>query len=196
MAMRCRLTVGTAALVVLLVVGGSGASARVEAGLGGWKTAIYPHAYFGPNSSYRPSLNIDFRTHQSFDVDMTQVTRHRIGEIVASVKVPCSVGGTPVPPAPIHANNMLNNETPRVPVKIAPDGSFSMTQPTTQFFNLQAVFRMNGRFHGRTGSGTLSYDIVDQPLPNPQPGGPTTISCHSGLVTWHVTWHKWAPSSG
>jgi hypothetical protein len=189
--MRRSLLIGAAALCGALLVGSSGAAAvRGHATRSGWKPAISPKSYFGPNSSYRPSLNIDTRSHQSFDTDLTNVSRRTIGEIRASVRVPCTSG----PPAiPIHASNRPT-PTHAVPVKIAADGSFSLTLQA-QYGPFQGVFHMSGRLRGQRGAGILSLDI-DQPIPNPTPAGPTAIICHTGQVTWHVTWHNHAPSDG
>jgi hypothetical protein len=164
--MRRLLLIEVAALCGALLVGSGAASAREGATRSGWKTAIYPQSYFGPNSSYRPGLNIDFRSHQSFDTDLTNVSRRRIGEIHVSLKVPCTSG----PPAiPIQATN---RPTPAhaVPVKIRADGSFSLTLQA-QYGPFQGVSHMTGGACADAAAPERSASTSTSRFPTRRPEG-------------------------
>jgi hypothetical protein len=198
-----RLTViGVLAIWVALVIGAANGRTFIRAG--GWATATYKQTYFGPNSSYVPSLDIDFQSHQGFDVLFQNVSQRSIGVIRASIKLRCQ---GPIPAVPARAENRPSPLAAYVPARFRPDGSFSFVQQerwNPQIPTTESTFRISGRFHGRTASGTLSYDF-NQPVPLAGSPSPTTttiattpsgLDCHSGPVSWHATWHNYSPTTG
>jgi hypothetical protein len=200
--MRRLIVIGVLAICAALLTGVV-ANGRTFIRAGGWTSGIY----FGPNSSYVPSLNIDFKSHQAFDVTFENVSPRSIGMIHASIKLHCQGPSGPLPtPAPAQATNRPSPLAPALPVRFRPDGSFSLVMQerwNPQIPATESTFRISGRFHGRTASGTLSYDF-NQPLATGSPSQTTTtaattpsgLDCHSGPVTWHATWQNHAPSSG
>jgi hypothetical protein len=206
--MRRLIVIGVLAICVAFLTGVV-ANGRAFIRAGGWATATYKQTYFGPNSSYVPSLDIDFQSHQGFDVIFQNVSQRSIGVIRASIKLRCQ---GPIPAVPAHAANRPSPLAAYVPARFRPDGSFSFVQQerwNPQIPSTESTFRISGRFHGRTASGTLSYDF-NQPVPlagspSPTTTTPTTttiattpsgLDCHSGQVSWHATWHNYSPTTG